>query len=155
MTEYTTVERTAVLDAAPGEILPHLADFHRWREWSPWEQIDPDLNRTYSGPDSGVGAHYEWSGNKKAGSGHMTIESVDDALVKVDLVFTKPFKSASKAVFVLTPQPGDPHQTKVIWQILTPKTKMMRIVGLLMNLEKAVGPDLERGLAQLKVQVER
>ena len=154
MTQYTAVERTTVIAAAPGEILPHLTDFHRWRAWSPWEDRDPELRRTYSGPRSGVGARYEWSGNRKAGAGQMTIESVDASVVRVDLVFTKPFASSSKAVFVLRPDQGDPRATAVSWQVLSPKTKLMRVMGLIMNLEKTIGPDLERGLAQLKQRVE-
>lgn len=43
-----------------------LTDFHAWTCW-PWEDIDPAMSRTYSGPEAGVGAGYAWEGNKKAG----------------------------------------------------------------------------------------
>ena len=44
-------------------------DFHEWQQWSPWEDLDPQMRRTYSGPDAGVGAAYAWEGNRKAGQG--------------------------------------------------------------------------------------
>ena len=68
-----TVERTAVLRAEPERIYEEVEDFHRWPAWSPWEDIDPEMERTYSGPGSGGGATYAWSGNRKAGRGRMEI----------------------------------------------------------------------------------
>ena len=68
-----TVERSATVDAPAESIYPHIADFHRWTSWSPWEGVDPDLRRSYTGPESGIGAKYAWSGNRKAGRGSMEI----------------------------------------------------------------------------------
>ncbi len=48
-------------------------DFHNWPLWSPWEELDPNLQRTYTGPDKGVDAHYAWTGNRRAGEGSMEI----------------------------------------------------------------------------------
>lgn len=67
------VERSITIDAPPAQIYPAIADFHQWPQWSPWEDVDPHLKRTYSGPTAGRGAHYAWSGNRKAGSGTMDI----------------------------------------------------------------------------------
>lgn len=147
MTDYVVVERSLQIDAATSEIAEHIVDFHKWLDWSPWEGLDPDLSRTYSGTASGVGSKYEWSGNKKAGAGNMIITSVESGEIKLDLNFTKPFKSESKTTFELI---GEGGPTTVVWKVLTPKTLMLRIAGIFMNLDKQVGPDLEKGLAQLK-----
>ena len=57
MSEATyTVERTAVVPAPPQRVFDLVSDFHLWRRWSPWEDLDPDLRRTYSGADAGTGA---------------------------------------------------------------------------------------------------
>ena len=45
--------RSIVVDADPSAIRPLIDDFHRWVEWSPWEGLDPELKRSYSGPDAG------------------------------------------------------------------------------------------------------
>jgi len=48
--------RTAVVKAAPETIFPLIADFHEWSKWSPWENRDPALKRTFSGAERGTGA---------------------------------------------------------------------------------------------------
>ena len=64
------IERSITVNAAPETVHAHLADFHKWMAWSPWEGMDPDMQRSYSGADSGIGAAYAWVG-KKAGSGEI------------------------------------------------------------------------------------
>src|SRR3954453_6095355 len=63
------VTRQTTIAASPERLHELIDDFHRWREWSPWEDMDPDLAREYSGAGSGVGARYAWQGNRKAGKG--------------------------------------------------------------------------------------
>ena len=151
MTEFSVIERSTAVNAPAEEVMPLLVDFHEWVKWSPWEGLDPDLKRTYTGQDRGVGATYEWSGNRKAGAGRMKVVGADDESVDIDLVFTKPFKSTSQVRFELSPQ-GD--STRVVWQMRTPKTLMMRVVGIFMNMDKSIGNDLERGLTGIKRVVE-
>lgn len=35
------VERSVRIEAPPERIYPHIADFRRWSEWSPYERYDP------------------------------------------------------------------------------------------------------------------
>ena len=58
MPDTYRVIRSAAISASPDDVFARLADFRRWQAWSPWEDIDPQQTRTYTGPDSGVGAHY-------------------------------------------------------------------------------------------------
>jgi hypothetical protein len=67
------VERSITVNATPEKIFPLINDFRAWREWSPYEDRDPDLKRTYSQPASGKGAVYSWDGNSNVGSGRMEI----------------------------------------------------------------------------------
>ncbi|HEV7707120.1 MAG TPA: SRPBCC family protein, partial [Asanoa sp.] len=73
MTDTYTVSRSIDIAAPPARIYPKIADFHNWTQWSPWEDMDPDIKREYSGAESGLGAAYAWSGNTKAGKGRMEI----------------------------------------------------------------------------------
>ena len=90
-----TVERSTTVHAEPARVYEQLEDFHRWQTWSPWEELDPDLARSYSGPETGVGSVYNWSGNRKAGEGRMEITRRRADEVAVDLQFIKPFKSSN------------------------------------------------------------
>ena len=151
MTDYDTIERRLTMAAPTERISGYLVDFRRWVDWSPWEGLDPDLRRTYSGPDTGVGAAYEWAGNRKAGAGRMAITSVTADEIAVDLRFTRPFKSTSAVTFTLLPADA---QTEVVWTMRTPRTLATRVFGLVMNMDKAIGADLEKGLSALKSRVE-
>lgn len=145
------VEREIAISAPAPAIAGKIVDFHNWREWSPWEEVDPNLRRSYSGPDSGVGAVYEWEGNRKAGTGRMEITHVDPSEVTIDLRFLKPFKSHATTRFSFRPQGGD---TVVTWTTTGPKTLMTRIMGIFTSMDKMMGPDFEKGLQRLKVSAE-
>lgn len=82
MPEFSRTHRTTI-DADRGVVHGLVNDLHQWQQWSPWEGVDPDLERTYSGPAAGVGARYAWSGNKKAGRGSMEI--TDSTAERIDL----------------------------------------------------------------------
>ena len=142
-----TVERERTIAAPADRILALLTDFREWRSWSPWEDLDPQLHRAYSGPDRGVGARYAWSGNKKAGAGTMEITRAEEDGVDVDLVFDKPFKSHNSTFFVLTPQGGSTH---VVWRMTGPRPLLMRLMGPLVDMDKLVGKDFDKGLDRLE-----
>lgn len=142
------VERSAVIDAPADVVYPLINDFHAWDEWSPWRDIDPDMSQSYDGPPAGPGAAYSWSGNRKAGAGRMQItDARPDQQVDIDLEFDKPFKAHNTTQFVLTPR-GD--RTEVTWRMEGPKPLVMRLLGPVFNMDKMVGKDFEKGLAQLQ-----
>jgi hypothetical protein len=88
MAEYE-VTRSTTIAAPPEHIRPPIENFHEWRRWSPWEELDPDLRREYSGPESGPGAAYAWEGNRKAGRGRMEILDVQPERVDIRLDLEK------------------------------------------------------------------
>ena len=145
-------ERSIRIAAPPGRILPHIVDFRKWMPWSPWEKKDPDLQRTYSGASSGPGAHYHWVGNSKVGEGHMEVLESGPGGVKIDLRFIKPWKAVCVAQFHFTP---DDDGTQVRWTMDGPQIFMGKVFGLFFNMDKAIGKDLEAGLADLKAVAER
>lgn len=148
-----TVERSTTIDAPPERIYPHIANFHQWRAWSPWEGVDPELRRTYSGPDAGRGAVYEWAGNRKAGEGRMEIVEADEpSRVAVDLRFLKPFKARNDTVFAIHPEGSG---SRVTWTMTGRRTLVTKIMGIFRSMDAMIGPDFERGLASLKATVER
>jgi len=60
------VQRSVRIKAPPEGIFPLISDFHQWRNWSPYEQKDPAMKRTYSGAERCKGAVYAWDGDKNA-----------------------------------------------------------------------------------------
>jgi hypothetical protein len=155
MAEFS-LRRTTTINAPATAIYPLIADLRQWQSWSPWEGLDPDLERTYSGADAGVGAVYEWSGNRKAGSGRMEITEATEppsepTKVVIDLQFLKPFKAHNTTTFELV-QSGD--VTRVNWIMRGPQNILMRVMGVVFRMEKTVGKDFDKGLAALKAEAE-
>jgi hypothetical protein len=146
------VERSIDIVAPAERILPLIADFHAWTQWSPWEDRDPDMQRSYGGAASGKGATYAWQGNSKVGQGSMEILDATPQRVVVDLQFLKPFKAHNKAEFVLQPRGSGTH---VSWAMTGSSPLMMRVIGLFMSMDKMVGKDFEAGLAKLKSAAEK
>src|SRR3954452_16238112 len=147
MASSYTVERSRTIPAPVERVYPLIVDFHQWPRWSPWEDLDPDLHRSYAGPDAGTGATYAWSGNRKAGAGKMSITDVaENQRVDIDLAFEKPFKSQNTTTFTLVP---DGEQTTVTWLMTGPRPLLMRMLGPLMNMDKLVGKDFEKGLDRM------
>lgn len=151
MADTFTVERSTTIPAAPSAVYAVLVDFHQWEHWSPWEDLDPEMAKTFSGAESGVGAVYEWEGNRKAGAGRMEITKAEpDREVEIDLRFLKPFKSENTTTFRLEPE-GE--GTTVTWSMVGPNTFMTKVMGIFKSMDKMVGPDFEKGLARLEGHV--
>ncbi|MDZ7929061.1 MAG: SRPBCC family protein [Rhodococcus sp. (in: high G+C Gram-positive bacteria)] len=147
------VERSAVVRADAATVHALIDDFHQWVKWSPYEGVDPDLKRTYTGPDAGVGASYAWSGNRKAGAGTMTItESIPERRIVLDLAFTKPFKNRNVTAFLLEPVADG---TRVTWRMSGKQNKLFALIGKVFSMDKFVGPDFEKGLRQLATVAEK
>ena len=147
------VTRSIKIDATPERIYPLIADFRAWGAWSPWEKKDPAMKRSFSGPDSGVGASYGWEGDKNVGTGKMTIlEATPSHKVVIKLEFLKPFEATNTAEFTLQPV-GD--STAIVWAMYGKNNFLSKLVCVFMDMEKMVGPDFEAGLAGLKALAEK
>jgi hypothetical protein len=68
-------------------------------------------------------------------------------LVKFKLEFLKPFKATNTAEFTFKPEG---NQTVVTWIMFGKKKFMGKVMGLIMNCDKMVGGQFEKGLAQMK-----
>lgn len=146
------IARSATIAAPPSVVFPHVVDFRKWRAWSPWEDLDPNLERTYDGAQGGVGGVYSWTGNNQVGAGRMEIvESRPGELIRIKLEFLKPFKAVNATEFAFTPQ-GE--GTRVEWSNSGTNNFICKLFSTLMNMDKIVGGQFEKGLAQLKTLVE-
>jgi len=148
-----SLERRTTINAAPDSVFAHINDFHRWEAWSPWAKLDPAMTTTYGGPPSGVGSVYEWKGNSSVGSGRMTItEATPPSKVVIALDFLEPMEANNVTTFTLTPNGAG---TDVTWQMAGKSNYLSKLMTTFVSMEKMVGPDFEKGLAQLKAAAEQ
>jgi hypothetical protein len=146
------IMRSGVISAPASDVFAQVNDFHNWAAWSPWEKLDPDLERTHEGALAGTGAIYSWVGNNKVGEGRMTLtENRPNDLIRIKLEFLRPFKATNTAEFTFKPEG---NQTVVTWSMSGRKKFMLKAFGLFMSMDKMVGGDFEKGLANMKSVVE-
>jgi uncharacterized protein YndB with AHSA1/START domain len=145
------VQRSIAVAAPPEAVYAVIVDFRRWERWSPWARLDPGQKTTVAG--DGVGAVYTWSGNDKVGAGRMTIvEAVPGSRVGIKLEFLRPFESTSETSFLVVPDgPG----SRLTWLMKGTNGYVARAMSIFMDMDKMIGPDFEKGLTSLKVEVER
>lgn len=142
------VERTARIDAPAEKIFPLIDDFHRWGTWSPYEKLDPDMQRSFGGSASGKGATYAWESKGKAGAGRMEItESTPSSKIAINLDFTRPMEGHNVAEFTLQPQG---NATQVTWSMHGPSPYVAKLMGIFFNMDQMIGKDFETGLANLR-----
>jgi len=147
------ITRSTSSKAPPAILFAQVNDFHRWTAWSPWEKLDPAMQRTYEGAPSGPGAIYRWNSVKnEVGQGAMTItDSRPGERVEIELEFLKPFAATNDVVFTFKPV-GD--ETTITWTMSGKANFMGKAMGLFMNMDKLVGSDFEKGLVSLKAVAE-
>src|SRR5690242_19327670 len=142
------VTRSAKMHAAPPKVFEQINDYHNWNAWSPWAKLDPDARYSFEGPTSGVGSKFFWSGNEKVGAGHQEIlESRPDELIRMKLHFDKPMEDTCTTEFQFQPMAD---QTQVTWSMYGRHPNFVgKAFCLLMNMDKMVGGDFEKGLDNL------
>lgn len=146
------ITRSATFNAPPEALFTQVNDFNNWPAWSPWEKLDPNMKKEVSNPSAGKGATYHWVGNDEVGEGKMTIqESHPSQHIKVDLEFIKPFAMKSVTDYTFKAE-GD--KTTMTWAMTGEKNFISKAFGLIMDMDKMVGADFEKGLANLKPVVE-
>jgi hypothetical protein len=146
------VERSATMEAAPDMVFPLINDFHAWSSWSPWEKLDPDMKREFSGASQGKGAWYGWSGNDQVGVGNMQItDSKPAEQVTILLEFKKPWEATNITTFRLA---ATPQGTKVTWEMDGDNDFFAKAMSLVMDMDQMIGKDFEAGLANLAALAE-
>lgn len=146
------VTRSATVSAPASAVFAQVDDLRNWETWNPWQKKDPAMKVTFSGPPAGLGASYSWVGNNEVGEGRMTItESRPGEFVRLKLEFMKPFSGTNIVDFTFKPE-GD--KTAVIWSMEGKINYLAKALHLVMNMDKMVGGDFEKGLADMKVAAE-
>ena len=146
-----TVVRTAEIAAPPDKVYAMVVDPRGWKQWSAWNKRDPQMQIDYSGPQSGVGAKWEWK-SKSQGDGAMTFTAVEPARrVAYDLYFPD-FGTTSKGDLRFEPSGAT---TRVTWTMNGDMGKNPLYHWIALAADGMVGKDFAEGLAGLKAAAEK
>lgn len=145
-------ERSDVIKAPPEKIFPYLIDFKKGGEWSPYEKIDPNMKKTFSGPEMQVGSIMEFEGNRDAGSGKLEIlKIVPNELVEIRLTMIKPFEGVNIVEYKLTPEADG---TRFSWVMSGDGGFVSKLLNFFVDCEKMVADQFTVGINNLKAIIE-
>ena len=149
---HCVISREIIIQAKPEVLFSYITNSKKMNDWMPWQDSDPQVKMQYSGPEEGVGSTSSWESPGKMGVGSaVVIESVPNKLVKTKLTYTKPMEMTQTAEVLLPPVEGG---TQVKWSVDGHNGFLFRLMGIIMNVEKTVGGEFEKGLLKLKNQAE-
>ncbi|SFB24307.1 Polyketide cyclase / dehydrase and lipid transport [Flavobacterium swingsii] len=149
------VEREVVINKPKDSIFNYIKYVKNQDHFSVWNQKDPAMKKTSSGTDGQIGFVYGWDSAKEdVGAGEQEIKKITNGeRIDFELRFTRPFESTDNAYF--TTEAVSATQTKVKWgfngKMPFPMNAMMPIMGM----EDMLGKDLQKGLDDLKVLLEK
>ncbi len=150
-----SVERELSIDKPKQEVFDYIKLLKNHNSFNVWSMMDPNMKQEFTGTDGKVGAKSAWDSEMKdVGKGEQIISKiVEGERVDFDLHFIKPFKGEAKAF--MSTQASSENSTKVKWGFEGRMPYPMNIMKLFMNMDKILGPDLEKGLGNLKNNLEK
>ncbi len=146
-----SVVRSTVVNAPPDKVYGLLADPRRWKEWSAWNQRDPAMQITYSGPPSGSGAVWAWK-SASQGDGRMTFTTAEPARRLGYELYFPDFGTTSTGDFALQ---ASGTGTKVSWTMNGDMGSNPLFHWFALMSDRMVGKDFDEGLANLKALSEK
>ena len=147
------VQRSLRINAAPEKIFPLINNMRGMNTWNPFAEADPEIKITYTGPESGKGARYQWTGNNKVGEGSIEITDVSEpSRVALKLDMLKPMEGHNTVVFTLVP---NGNGTDVTWAMSGERPFTGKVMDAVFNMDRMVGGQFEKGLAKLKAIAEK
>ena len=145
------VTRSTEIAAPPDKVFAIVGDLRNFNEFSPWADIDPGIEYTFEGPESGVGQTMKWTSEKAdVGSGSQTITKYEPPdFVETQLDFG--IRGKPVASWDLVPSTSG---TKATWRFTADLDGIpAKWFGLMSD--RWIGADYEKGLAKLKTVAEK
>ncbi len=107
------VEKSIIIKKPQPEVMEKVANFNYYKEWNPWQKMEPGAKAVITGSEKRPGHKYEWNG-KKIGAGSLTLRDIDKRHISFDLEFLRPWKSKAKDNWLF--EDWGTNETKVTWQ---------------------------------------
>jgi uncharacterized protein YndB with AHSA1/START domain len=146
------LERQITINALPADVFPWINNLKNMNQWNPWSTQDAKSVIAYEGPDEGPGAAYTWAGGKMGQGKFQIVDTKSPTDISCRLLMIKPMAADNVVTFKLTPTNGP---TTVVWRMSGKNGFVNKLMHTVMNMDKMVGRDFDKGLAHLKSLVEQ
>ncbi|MEO8512727.1 MAG: SRPBCC family protein [Ignavibacteria bacterium] len=150
-----SIEREVVINKPKQEVFEYVKFLKNQNNFSKWAQMDIHMRKTFTGTDGTPGFVSAWdSDSSDVGSGEQEIKAIKEGeKIDYEIRFKKPFESTSSAY--MTTETVNGNQTKVKWSFFGHMSYPMNLMQVVMDMDKAVGSDLQTGLNNLKGIMEK
>ena len=145
-------ERSITIDAPRDTVYQFVRYFENMKAWSPWADIDPEMQDSIFGKDGQVGTVYKWKSEKGAGEGWQRITVMNPDRIEMEVKIFKPWESTAPAFMTFEEQDS---LTKVSWGYDMYIGFPWNGLAMFTNVEGGLGRDYEHGLENLKKICER
>ncbi len=148
-----TIEKQVTINKPKADVFNYMKVLRNQEKYSVWVMKDPAIKLVYSGTDGTVGAKSAWESNdKNVGIGEQEITQLNEGeSMQVVIRFKKPFEATNWATNTLTTT-GD-GQTKLVQSFYGKCKFPMNVMVYFMD--KMVGRDMQKGLDNMKYQLEK
>jgi hypothetical protein len=147
------IEKSVKVKNSPGVVYEYLKLTRNQDNFSVWNMADPNMKKSYEGTDGTVGFIYRWdSAVKNVGAGEQEITALENGKsIDYAIRFSRPMKNTGKTKFQITGS-ADGY-TSVDWIFDSPSKFPMSLFSPIFK--RMLGKDLEKGLQNLKVILEK
>ncbi|MDN3670919.1 SRPBCC family protein [Echinicola jeungdonensis] len=151
--EYAA-EREIIIEKPLPEVFSYVKQLKNQDNFSVWAQMDPEMDKSYTGTDGTVGFVSSWDSEKPSvGKGELEIIRIEEnQRIDYELRFYEPFEATDNAYMITEEVSKD--QTKVKWGFEGKSQYPMNLMLALMGTEEMLGEQLEQGLKNLKNEME-
>lgn len=147
------IARSISIKAPADRIFALIESPRAFNVWNPFLKKDLATKVTYRGPERGKGTANDWVGDRNVGKGSFEItETHAPTRVRMRLDMLAPMEAHNQVVFTLT-QKGE--ATEVEWAMSGPSPYLAKVMHTVFDMEKMVGGEFEKGLADLKALAEK
>jgi hypothetical protein len=149
------VEREIAINKPQKEVFDYIKYLKNQNNYSVWAKMDSKMKKEFKGTDATPGFVSAWSSdNKDVGKGEQEIiKVIEGKSIETEIRFIEPF--ASVAPSYMTTDSVGVNQTKVKWAFKGKTPYPMNLMLLFFDMETIIGGDLQKGLDNLKVILEK
>lgn len=145
-----SVSRKVTINQPKDVVFDYLSLIGNQQEYGVWQKKDPKIDIKTTGTDGTVGFISSWDSKmEEVGKGEQEIkEIVDDKLIATEIRFIRPMETTSQAYLEISEESA--NSSTVEWKLEGGSPYPWNIFALFMDMDKEIGPDLDKGLKNLK-----
>jgi uncharacterized membrane protein len=148
-----TVSRSATINAPKEAVFAQMVQFKNWPNWSPWSRLDTSMKSEFTGTDGTPGSTYHWIGDDhKTGEALIKNTAVNGTEMQFTFTLVKPGNMEANGSLKAEDAPGG---CKATMTFTNHYSYPWNALVFLTNLEKTIGPDLEKAVNNIKAVAEK